>query len=71
MNDHRKGLRASSALILLSVTACFGPVGCSGVRSEPNVEEGGLLESPTHEADALRREEERRQQQDRGGNGGY
>jgi hypothetical protein len=70
MNDRPEQLRAFSALILLSATACFGAVGCE-IRPEPNVEEGGLLESPTHEADALRREEERRQQQDRGGNGGY
>jgi hypothetical protein len=51
----------------------FAAVGCAESQPGPNVEEGGLLESPTHEADALRRAEER-QEQNRsrnGGGGGY
>ena len=71
MSDHPGWQRGAGALLLLSVTACLGAAGCSEIDPEPNVGEGGLLESPTHEADALRREEERRQQQDRGGDGGY
>ena len=47
----------------------FAAVGCADIRPESDVEEGGLLESPTHEADSLRRTEER-QQQNRGGGGG-
>jgi hypothetical protein len=60
-----------TASCLLAVVALVGFVasGCSEIRPEPNVEEGGLLESPTHEADSLRRTEER-QQQNRGGGGG-
>ena len=71
MRDHLGWQHSAGALILLSATACFRAAGCTEIDPEPSVEEGGLLESPTHEADALRREEERRQQQDRGGDGGY
>jgi hypothetical protein len=46
-----------------------GLVACSDIRPEPDVQEGGVLEAPTHEADALRRAEER-QEQNRGGGGG-
>jgi hypothetical protein len=49
------------AFHLLSVIALVGiaAVGCSDIRPEPNVEESGMLESPTHESDALRETEER------------
>ena len=42
-----------------------GLAACSDIRSEPNVEAEGVLQSPTHEADPLRRAEEQR-----GGGGG-
>jgi hypothetical protein len=48
---------------LLAIAAsalCLGA--CSDIRTEPDSQEGGLLESPTHEQDSLReveREEER------------
>jgi hypothetical protein len=49
-----------SAFHLLSVIAFVGvaAVGCSDIHPAPNVEEGGMLESPTHESDALRETEE-------------
>jgi hypothetical protein len=60
--------------VLLAVLALVGiaAIGCSEIRPEPNVQEGGLLESSTHEADTLRRAEERQQQnRSRNGGGGY
>jgi hypothetical protein len=46
--------RLAGGLLLVSVVACFGTVGCSDIHPAPNVEEGGLLESQTHEQDTLR-----------------
>ena len=60
--------RAFRGLVLASILG-FAAVGCADIHPEPNVEEGGVLESPTHEADALRRTEER-EDQNRGGGGG-
>ena len=61
--------RAASCLLAVLVLVGFAAAACSGIQPEPNAQEGGALESPTHEADALRRSEER-QQQNRGGGGG-
>jgi hypothetical protein len=61
--------RTGSCLLAVLVLAGFAAAACSGIRPEPIAEEGSLLESPTHEADALRRSEER-QDQNRGGGGG-
>ena len=61
--------RTASCLLAVLVLAGFAAAACSDIRPEPNAEEGGLLESPTHEADSLRRSEER-QEQNRGGGGG-
>jgi hypothetical protein len=74
MNFDATGLKPL-AFGLLAVIALIGfaAVGCAESHPGANVEEGGLLESPTHEADALRRAEER-QEQNRsrnGGGGGY
>jgi len=56
-----QGARRSmpSAFGLLSVIALVGvaAVGCSDIHPEPNMEESGMLESPTHEADAVREDE--------------
>ncbi|HZA67151.1 MAG TPA: hypothetical protein VE592_09375 [Geminicoccaceae bacterium] len=55
---------------LVAVIALVGlaAVGCS----DQTVEEGGLLESQTHQSDALRRAEERQEQnRSRNGGGGY
>jgi hypothetical protein len=69
MPDGKTWKRASSCLPLAVALTGLAAAGCSEIRPEPNVEQGGVVESPTHEADALRRAEER-QQQDRGGGGG-
>jgi hypothetical protein len=69
MNGDLRGLRVLG-LVVASVIAGFAAVGCSEIHPEPNIEEGGLLESPTHEADAARREAERSRGGD-GGGGGY
>jgi hypothetical protein len=63
--SNRAGSSLFAALVLIGLAAA----GCSEIHPESNVEEGGLLESPTHEADSLRRIEER-QEQNRGGGGG-
>jgi hypothetical protein len=60
--------RAASRLFAVVVLTGFAAAACSEVGTESDAE-GGLLESPTHEADALRRSEER-QDQNRGGGGG-
>ena len=65
------GKGCKRVLGLLFTVALIGSAAasCSEIRPEPDVEQGGLLESPTHEADALRRADER-EQQNRGGGGG-
>ena len=60
--------RGVRGLVLASIVG-IAAAGCADIRPESDVEQGGLLESPTHEADALRRAEER-QEQNRGGGGG-
>jgi hypothetical protein len=62
-----------TAAYLLSIGALVGlaAAGCSEIRPESDVEEGGLLESPTHEQDAVHQREERERQQRGGGGGGY
>jgi hypothetical protein len=59
--------KRAGGLLIVSALACFAVVSCSEIHPEPNIEEGGLLESPTHEQDAAREEVER----NRGGGGGY
>lgn len=61
--------RAASCLLAVLGLAGFAAAACGEIRPEPNAEEGGLLESPTDETEALRRSEER-QEQHRGGGGG-
>jgi hypothetical protein len=56
--------RVSAALLLIGVVACFA-AGCSDITPEPNDEGGGVVGSPTDEADQLREGEERE-----GGEGG-
>ncbi len=68
-SDMTGSKRAASSLLAVLVLVGCAVSGCSEIRPEPNAQEGGLLESPTHEADALRRAEER-EQQNRGGGGG-
>jgi hypothetical protein len=54
--------RVFGGLLLVSAVASFAAVGCNDIQPEPNVEEGGLLESPTHEADSMREEEQRQEE---------
>jgi hypothetical protein len=59
-SDSQRLKRFSGGLLLVSAVACFAAAGCSDIQPEPNVEEGGLLESPTHEQDSMREQEENR-----------
>jgi hypothetical protein len=61
--------RLTAGLLLTSAIAVVA--GCSDITPEPNEEGGGVLDSPTHEADQMRQMEEQ-QQEDRetGGGGG-
>ncbi|HSA79955.1 MAG TPA: hypothetical protein VLE23_03970 [Geminicoccaceae bacterium] len=60
------------ASCLLAAVALIGvaAVGCTDMRSESNVEQGSVLDSPTDQADAIRRIEER-QKRGNGGGGSY
>jgi hypothetical protein len=53
---------------VLLAAAVAGFAGCGDITPEPNDEGGGVLDSPTHEADQMRQQEEQQQQQ--GGGGG-
>jgi hypothetical protein len=57
------------ASVLLALVA-LASVGCSEIDPEPNAAQGGVLDSPTHEADTNRQMEERQEQDRRGGGGG-
>ena len=61
--------RGSAALLLMGVVACFA-AGCSDITPEPNDEGGGVLESPTNEADQMRQQEEQQMENQRMGGGG-
>ena len=54
------------ALLLVGVVACFA-AGCSDITPEPNDEGGGVVGSPTDEADQLREGEERQEGEGEGG----
>ena len=58
--------RLFGGLLLASALAGVA-AGCSDITPEPNDEGGGVLESPTDEADQLRESEEH---QEGGGEGG-
>jgi hypothetical protein len=56
---------------LLLVSAMVGfAAGCSDITPEPNEEGGGVLESPTNEADTMRQEGEQQEEENRMGGGG-
>jgi hypothetical protein len=59
-SDSQRLKRVFGGLLLVSAVTCFATAGCSDIQPEPNVEEGGLLESPTHEQDSMREQEENR-----------
>ena len=69
MHDMAGAKRAAFGLPFAVASVGFAAVACTEIRPEPNVEQGGVLEGPTHEAESLRRAEER-QEQNRGGGGG-
>jgi hypothetical protein len=46
-------------LALIAAAACLATVGCSDIHPEGNVEESGMLGSPTDEADQFHEAEER------------
>jgi hypothetical protein len=52
--DSAKWRRVCCGVLLASAVACFAAAGCSDVRPEPNETGGGVLDSPTHEADQER-----------------
>jgi hypothetical protein len=62
--------RLFGGLLLASAVACFGAAGCSDITPEPNDTGGGVLESPTHEADQMRQMEEQQQENRQMGGGG-
>jgi hypothetical protein len=66
-HDVREAKPLASALLALVALAA---IGCSETHPEPNATQGGVLDSPTHEADSNRQMEERQEQDRRGGGGG-
>jgi hypothetical protein len=60
--ENERPTRASGTLQWVSVVLCFAAVACSDIRPAPDDEGGGLLESPTHEQDALHEEEQRQEE---------
>ena len=60
--------KRTSGLAALLALVGLAAVGCS--HSEPNATQGGVLDSPTHEANSNRQMEERQEQDRRGGGGG-
>ena len=68
--DNVRLRRVCCSLLLVSAVACFAATGCSDITPEPNDEGGGVLESPTHEADQMRQEGEQQQENRETGGGG-
>jgi hypothetical protein len=62
--------RLFGGLLLMSAVTGFAAAGCSDITPEPNDTGGGVLESPTHEADQERQMEEQQQENQRMGGGG-
>jgi hypothetical protein len=62
--------RLFGGLLLVSVVASFAAAGCSDITPEPNDTGGGVLESPTNEADTMHQMEEQQQENQRMGGGG-
>jgi hypothetical protein len=55
---------------LLLVSAVGFAAGCSDITPEPNDTGGGVLESPTNEADQMRQQEEQQEENRQMGGGG-
>jgi hypothetical protein len=56
-------------VLVASAVAGFA-AGCSDITPEPNNTGGGVLESPTNEADTMHQMEEQQQENQRMGGGG-
>jgi hypothetical protein len=56
-------------VLLASAVAGFA-AGCSDITPEPNDTGGGVLESPTNEADTMHQEEEQQEENRQMGGGG-
>ena len=68
MSSDSAGLRRLfGSLLLVSAVACFAATGCSDITPEPNDEGGGVIDSPTNEADQMRETEERQEGEGEGG----
>jgi hypothetical protein len=65
MMTDRRSDRAALVLAASIAVGALGAGGCSDIHPEPDTA-GGSYQSPTHEADALRRTEERQEQQREG-----
>lgn len=61
MDRDRVGLRRVFGALLLASAVGFAAAGCADVRPAPNETGGGVVDSPTHEADSLRQSEERQE----------
>ena len=61
--------RLFGGLVLASAVAGFA-AGCSDITPEPNDTGGGVLESPTNEADTMHQQEEQQEENRMGGGGG-
>ena len=68
--DSARLKRVCCGVLLTSAVACFGAAGCSDITPEPNDTGGGVLESPTNEADTMRQEGQQQEEQQREGGGG-
>jgi hypothetical protein len=56
--DSSRVRRMCCGVLLAGVVAGFA-AGCSDITPEPNEEGGGVLDSPTHEADQERQQQNR------------
>jgi hypothetical protein len=68
--DSARLKRVCCGVLLVSAAACLVATGCSDIHPEANDEGGGVLESPTNEADQMRQEEQQQEEQQREGGGG-
>ena len=56
--DSSRVRRVCCSVFLAGVVAGFAAAGCSDIHPEGNDEGGGVMDSPTHEADQERQQEE-------------
>lgn len=57
--DGQTTKHASGGVLLVGAAMCLVAAGCSDITPAPDEEGGGIIDSPTHEADALRDEDAR------------